>query len=308
VRDLIALIDILGADNFDDDTLRLLERHVRRGRGEGEMLSEDERGHLRHALERFMVRRTMAMLNAAIARDPDAYRDRQGKRCRYPTQRARTYDCTEPERDRGIVTQIRAEAESLRGLVYLGTTVAPFRPDEERSWSRKSPEGELDLRLTMARHLAVYQVMSCLRSSRAALIEHLYGTERARREFALMGPVKATDSGDYIGKVRALAGRVPENAFPIPLPTWLSDPEEHARACADEAATCERIAALARSLSEAREEAKAEMLLGLLQQHVVSCAPYNFPDRYAGVDAHRQSARSPVCVLRSVLSRPHCPR
>lgn len=119
----------------------------------------------------------------------------------------------------------------------------------------------------MARSLAVYQVISCLRSSRTALVEHVYGTEKARSIFTISGTVKPSESGNQVDRLRKKADQVPENGFDIPLPEWLSDPEAYARACAEETAVYTRIAELALQMSDARADAKADLLINLLDRH-----------------------------------------
>jgi hypothetical protein len=106
-RDLVPIVDLLGADNFDEDVLDVLGRLVRRGADAGEAMSASERVLLQRALQRFTVRRTKAQLNALIDADPNAYRDADGKRCRFPEHDARLYACGECERDRQLVLTMR---------------------------------------------------------------------------------------------------------------------------------------------------------------------------------------------------------
>jgi SNF2-related domain/Helicase conserved C-terminal domain len=267
VRDLLAMVDLLGADNFDDETLVLLDVMLKRRGNRDNMMTSDEQQRLRHAIERFMVRRTMPMLNRAIGLDPDSYHDARGQRCRYPDQNARIYECPGTPEDLTIVEGIRQEAEKLRGLIFLGKRVTPFRHQRGEWHSKRSPEDELELRLRMAHSLAIYQVISCLRSSRAALIEHVYGTNQAKEDFSISGAIKATESGDQVGTLRKMSGQSPDNGFSIPLPSWLASVEEYARACAEEAAVYERIAELTLQMSDARENIKAHLLVDLLEQH-----------------------------------------
>jgi hypothetical protein len=262
-RDLVAMIDILGADNFDDEILDLLDHTLRRGGKKAHLLSSDERDHLRHTIERFMVRRTTGMLNEAIDLDPEAYRDATGRPCRYPTQTAQTYRCPETESDRQIYGQITNELENLRGLVYLGTHLTPM---QSIGGSRR-PEVELETRLTMAASLARYHVISSLRSSRAALLEHISGTAEACRTYTLPGSIKGVDTGNQCGRLGVMAQTAPQSTYPVPLPPWLRSLEAYAGACRDEIAAYTRIATLVGQLSERREDAKVQQLLDLLARH-----------------------------------------
>lgn len=263
-HDLLALIDLLGADNFDDETAALLERaNWRRQNIEG--FSPEERAILKHAIERFMVRRTIPMLNAAIDDDPDAYRDSYGERCRYPTQNAQTYTCDSLPEDEDLAQQICTETGKLRGLIHIGKRIVPM--GQVNGVSLRNPEDEVEVRLRMASQLAVYQVMSCLRSSRAALIEHIYGTGKAMEAFGLQNVIKGTETGNYVRKLENMIGWRPENPEALPLPSWLTNCDEYAKACREELQTYRRIADLTLAMSDARENSKASQLAALLKSH-----------------------------------------
>jgi SNF2-related domain len=261
--DLVAMIDILGADNFEDETLDLLERTLRRGGRKAHLLTANERDQLSHAIERFMVRRTIGMFNTAIDHEPQAYRDVSGRACRYPVQHASTYACPETPNDTDILLRIREQANQLRGLVYIGQQLHPM----QAAASSRPLENELETRLKMAANLARYHVLSSLRSSRAALIEHVCGTEDACRFANLSGSVKGAETGNQLRRLEEIADAIPESTYPVPLPDWLTEPVAHREACRIEAATYTRISDLARSLSSSREEFKAQHLAGLVREH-----------------------------------------
>src|SRR5438270_491553 len=82
--DLLALVNLLGADNFTDSTLDTLTRLAQR-RTAQQALTAEQHQHLRSEIARFTVRRTKAVLNQLVDRDPDAYRHPDTARtCRYP--------------------------------------------------------------------------------------------------------------------------------------------------------------------------------------------------------------------------------
>jgi hypothetical protein len=72
-EDLLSLVGLLGTDNFDDDTLEVLEQ-LDHGLRLGEALPSQQRDLLRKEIQRFTVRRTKTALNELVARDEDAYR------------------------------------------------------------------------------------------------------------------------------------------------------------------------------------------------------------------------------------------
>ncbi|MGI8685568.1 MAG: SNF2-related protein, partial [Acidimicrobiales bacterium] len=124
--DLLQLVGFLGADNFEDESLEILRRLDRRRRSaDGHVLSPDEVERLRREIQRFTVRRTKAMLNQAVERDPDAYlHPDSGRVCRYPRHDARLYDTAETVADEEVAQRIRALAASLVGIAQLERHVA----------------------------------------------------------------------------------------------------------------------------------------------------------------------------------------
>jgi hypothetical protein len=119
--DLIAIIDLLGADNFDEAVLEIFARTFSRRADPASALSPAERVILQRAIGQFTVRRTKAMLNTLIAADPDSYRDAGGRPCRYPEHLAYHSSCNEPLADRALAAQIYAATQELRSLVNLRT-------------------------------------------------------------------------------------------------------------------------------------------------------------------------------------------
>ena len=73
--DLLQLVGLLGADNFDDDTLDG-PRPTRAPTGRIDAVSSsDKQALLRREIQRFTVRRTKTMFNELVDADPDAYRN-----------------------------------------------------------------------------------------------------------------------------------------------------------------------------------------------------------------------------------------
>src|SRR5690606_615000 len=117
-------------------------------------------------------------------------------------------------------------------------------------------EAYLDGRLHSAKKLVRYIILSSLRSSRAAVIEHISGTEKAKKIFGLNSFHKNTSSGNVIQQIMNLAGKVPENKLNIKLPLWLSDPQEHEKACRNDLGLYRKIANCVEQMSDTRERNK----------------------------------------------------
>jgi len=262
VVDLLRLADMLGADNLDDSTLVMFENLLRR-RIPG-ALSSGELDVLRREIQRFTVRRTKAQLNAMVDKAPSSYLDDNGRQCRFPEHRSQVYSLSESEADRRIAAEIRQQAGQLSGISLIRNTVE--MPDAliREGWTE---EKYLNARLLSAKRLATYLVMAALRSSKAALLEHLVGTDAAVEESELGAWTKQQVTGNRIGRLEELAGHAPGSTLKVDVPAWLIDDAEHGQAAGEEQARYQKILELCRSLSTERETTKAQTLLNLLAEH-----------------------------------------
>jgi len=211
VRDLLRIVDLLGADNLEESALKLFERLEKRSRRAGSQFvtTKDERLAMQKEVQRFTLRRTKSMLNAMVDREPESYRDDRGQPCRYPEHIPRTYATCESKEDRQHAKTIRKLAGELLGLVNLRSGIDLPDGLPETINREKYIRG----RLLGARGLAVYNVMSRLRSSRAALVEHLLGTQAARKQFGLHGPIKTEDTGNILQALEESGGRLPQSSL-----------------------------------------------------------------------------------------------
>ena len=291
-QDLLSLVGLLGADNFDDDTLEILEQ-LDRGIRVGEALTDQQRDRLRREIQRFTVRRTKSTLNDLVAQGEDAYRHPQSSRvCRYPAHEPHPYPTGETPSDEVAAEQIRKVASQLLGIVQLGHRLrlpeALVGEFTDQQW--------LDGRLRAAHGLARHQVLAAMRSSRAALIEHVAGTTAAIDACCLPETAKAQATGDVLGTVKRRAGEgLPQVELRCALPEWLTSEAAWRAACAEEAANFERILKYSAKISDARERAKAELLERLAAEHRLVLAFDRHPISLAAI--RDQVHRSAVQVL-----------
>lgn len=270
-RDLIAIVNLLGADNFDDDLLETLSQ-IKRRRGE-EHLTQIEQEKIQRAIQQFTVRRTKTMLNRMVKSEPEAFRDKHGKLCRYPKHITKVYRCDSTDtaslQDRRFAAQIRQIATLLKGVQYFQ------KPIEMPSifGYGGSPEQYVESRLKSAAALAMYNVMASLRSSRICLMELIKGTEYAKEWREISTKVKSQETGDILSKLQQNAGQLVKQGLAVSnMPEWLIDPGQHAQVCQEEISLYERIAALASQMSDGREVAKAKHLIQLLKKHSIVIA------------------------------------
>jgi len=263
VTDLLRIADLLGADNLEPSTLEAFKKMLS-ARNLNRSLTEPELDLLRKEINRFTVRRTKQVLNGLVMREPERYMNRMGDPCRYPRHEPKTYKLDEFSKDRRLAERIAGLAEQLHAVLFFEK---PIELPESLRKAGVTEDRYLAGRLSSAKKIARYLIMASLRSSRAALIEHLEGTAVAKREFGLDGFRKNNPLPGVFDRLARLPGRLPVNRLSIPLPGWLSDEQAHREACLADTAIYREIVELVRQMSDRREQRKAELLLTLLGKH-----------------------------------------
>jgi hypothetical protein len=200
-----------------------------------------------------------------VSQNEDAYRHPDTARvCRYPVHEPKVYATGETADDERAAEAIRAAAGELLGIVQLGRRIRV--PPTMRG--DVSDDVWLVGRLTAAHGLARHHVLASMRSSRAALVEHLAGTAAAILAYGLSSVPKGQPTGAVAETVHRLGTQgPPEVDLACPIPEWLTDPTAWQVACQKEAATYRLILDAAAHLSPAREQAKAQLLTRLSQRH-----------------------------------------
>lgn len=262
--DLLDLVGLLGPDNFDDATLAILNQLDRRGRL-SRTLHTDQLDVLKAEIQKFTLRRTKAQINRLVERNPADYvHPTTGEVCRYPNHLPRSYRTGETETDIEAAKGIRAETEGLLGIALLRESLRV--PVSMRSFF--TDEQWLAFRLQAVRGLATHNVLGALRSSRAALLEHLRGTEAAVSRYAIRAAFKEGETGNAISRLHQLA-EAPPPAVDLDSapPGWLSDEDQWRAACHGELEHYEAIERLLETMSDARERQKADLLADLATRH-----------------------------------------
>ncbi|MCB0533915.1 MAG: hypothetical protein KDD14_17060 [Saprospiraceae bacterium] len=266
-EDLFRLIEIMDIDNLDDEAIEQYERLYKLAR-KGERLSPSDKKYLQSYISQFLIRRTKRELNRRVNQNIEAHRLPNGRVCRYPEQLPATYSLDESQEDIAIAGKINQLANQLKGLIRLRKILL-------KAEDRQSPEIQtrhLNQRINAAKALSVYFIQATLRSSNAALIEHIEGTLAARKYvqalgYSLKNLKEDKNTGNMIQKLRDYQFSLPRHNLDIQLPPWLSDPTEYQKACQAEMTIYQEIAAQARKLSINREQKKARFLSTLLDKH-----------------------------------------
>ncbi len=266
--DLLALVELLGPDHFSDEAIETLRRLMRLRRGARGGAGDAEREIMRGEIRRFMVRRTRDDLNRIVDESPESYRMGARPAARYPRHRARYYDVPATDEDLRLAGEIVRLADRLRGVARLGGKVELPR---SLAIEGLTEEVYLERLVRSSAALARHFVLDCLRSSRAALYEHIRGTAAAVEHLALEVQTESKQAtGNMVQTLEKHGGSVPAwklaGSLKSEAPRWLWDPASHAGACEEEAETYREIAKLAALMSETREEAKEGHLAWLISQ------------------------------------------
>ena len=259
-EDLFRMIELLDIDNFPDEIIKTYKKYAFKK----SELKGAELAQFKKVLHQFVVRRTKTELNQMIWKEPERYLNRLGHRCMYPSQHEQTYLLQETESDIAIAEEINDISNKLVGVARLNK----LKPVHARHMTPEEQQAHLELRLKSAAALSRYMVQAMLRSSKAALIEHIYGSKAAKELFDLKGLPKNKASGNILQGIRKLKDKLPEsNLTKIKLPHWMIDMETYQKVCNEEIKRYEKIGELAKKLSDGRAESRVQKVLRLLEDH-----------------------------------------
>ena len=287
-RDILSLVGLLGPENFADATLDALETLEST---QINQMSNEEIARLRREIGGFTVRRTKAQFNELVEREPERYRHPVTNRvCRYPLHELVRYKTEETAEDSELARRIDGVAGELVGLGFLDQgMMTPPR------WWQSSASEWVQARLRSSAGLARYNVLAALRSSRAALAEHLLGTNEAQRLYAVSTLLrKSSTSGGMISKIGELEGLGP----PVVVGGSSDRPdsvheifsaEQWIERCRSELERYREIVRLLALVSSAREDGKAGLIASVNDLH----------RRVLAFDAHPIT----LAVLADILQR-----
>jgi len=282
IDDLVQIANLLGIDNIEPKDQRRLARimrwlqkrkqaHATRSLIEAlqKERPEDLR-FLRHFISTFTVRRTKTDLKNEARKQPDRFVNDDGTPCAYPEVETHTYALNESERDLAIAEEIRAILDQeVIGASQLLPILARLPTKALQN------EQVLQSLASMIHGLARYHILDALRSSQAALIEHLVGTKRA---CAILGieETKTNATGNALRRLEKAKGcielvaerlqrvaKIPEH----PLLARLATPNAAQEALAQERQALCSILSLATQMDGSRDRARAEVILALHEEH-----------------------------------------
>jgi uncharacterized protein (UPF0262 family) len=262
--DLLGMIELLGADNFSEESRNIL---IKLNRQSAYKKDFSELNKIRNEIQRFLVRRTRLDLNQLSDKYAEVYKMKDGRQARYPHHKARYYPLPLCEQDAQIAEKILALSEELTGIARLGKEL--YLP-KKLSKNGMSEDKYLDMLISASSALSQYTLLDCLRSTRAAAYEHIHGTAAAIEKLVLGKHDIKKNTGNTVETLLGKAGETPfwkfKNLNKDDWPIWLWDKNEHLKKCQREAEIYSEIAELVLALSPQREETKAKHLIELSQK------------------------------------------
>lgn len=258
--DLLRLIELLDVDNLSDQDFETYKRLKER---KSRQVDADDLNSLKRFISQFTVRRTKSQLNKEISKEKERYVNREGNPCKFPEQHCLTYKTKETAGDITIVKQISELLRNLHGVIFLRR----FSHPEFELKNRDAETDFINMRISAGRALAGYMIRAALRSSHAAVIEHIKGPSAAAQHFDFV--TKKTGTGNFVEKIERFRSILPDTkSFDKSCyPDWLIDQKLYREVCNEEIDTYEKIGALAKRLSGKRELGKVQHLLELQKKH-----------------------------------------
>lgn len=262
-NDLLRMVELLGLDNLSEEAYKAYKKLKRKRGRSGAKPNATILHQLKNYSQKFIVRRTKRELNDIIKRRPRAFKDKNGNLCRFPKHVCKTYSIEESENDIRLGRKVEQLINRLKGVNRLQN----IRMTKDQLNEGVDPEHYVERQLRSAAALSRYNIKNCLRSSRAALIEHIAGTEKAI-EWAGIPALSKPNTGDIISKLKAI-DRLPntKNIDQQYFPEWIKNEERYDEAVKQEINLLEKINDCAQQISGSRERSKANFLAGLLDTH-----------------------------------------
>ena len=260
-RDLIRIVELLGLDNLSDEDLEKFRRLKKMKLSD----SSEDVSTLYSYISKLIVRRTKKQLKTIIRHKPESHKNKFGVPCQCPEVITRTYSTGESENDRCLASQIYELAGNLKGLIYLRTLEAPLDCDENNL------PNYIKMRLKAAEALAAFNIQARLRSSRAALLELIEGTDSATNYFGFKS--NKAKSGNFVEILSKYKNGLPKILLPCDLlPDWLVNLDLYKKACESEIQIYLKIRNLLKEISGQREETKVRQLIDLLKKEALVIA------------------------------------
>ena len=197
VNDAESCIRLLGTENVDPDVIegiRDLKKELKIGTKEERKAKIAKAGSY---LQSFTIRRTRNEINDFSDQFPEKY-TLDGRRLRYPDSEAVFYHMHESAEDEKELKAIEDNLQQIRGLARIASIIE--RTDKEID---DKDTTILKRRVGSSKGLTMYHFWDSLIASRASAVEHINGTESARKLFDITTDIRSPLQG-VIAKLESM--------------------------------------------------------------------------------------------------------
>jgi len=259
-KDLVRIVEILGIDVLPDEQQKAFQRL----RMSLDSYDENDLILLRDYLKHLIVRRTKKQINRYLDLHPVAHKSIPNKNCKYPKQVDEPYATNCRQSDIKKAEKILKYAQDLKGLVFLQKLFKKKYREKDQT-----DEQYIANRIGSAKAIAKYKIRALLRSSRAAVIEHIAGTEAAEKALNFKC-LKKNVTGNMQQTLQEMKGKLPEHnvkSKALEQYSWLNNIDSYREAIEAEIKIYGNIKELASKMSDDREKSKADILIMALKEH-----------------------------------------
>lgn len=179
LSDFYGMICQIGADSMDKSDQKFMKRVLDKAQHSSD-LDKDVVDKLKQTIKEVTVRKTKSEINQ-IAKE-------NGLTNRYPRSHVSTYELDFTQKDKEIIGGVILLVDELKGLAFL---------------SKAGEYKNLSINLKKAKGLARYYIIDKLRASKAAIVEHIKGTEKAKQD--MQGEVIININSDNKGVISSIS-------------------------------------------------------------------------------------------------------
>ena len=258
--DLLALVELLSQDDFDEE----LERKLKNLKQKVYSKNKEERRKARfmaaNLVQEFTVRRTRFDLNRIAKIYPENYLQQNREIPGFPNREKLKYNITISRKDAKIFETIGKIVSNIRGFAFLPDAICISKDQKIKGVKEETVVKQT---LALAKAGAKYKIWSSLASSKAAAYEHLSGTEEAMRYFNL-SKFKSSKSviPEKIKNKEKPVWKLNKELLSNPIvPNWLKTEEEFKLELELEKERYKAISRLIIELGEEMEDSRADLLI-----------------------------------------------
>jgi len=258
--DLLALVELLSQDDFDEDLERKLKNLKLKVYSKNKEERKKARSMAANLVQEFTVRRTRFDLNRIAQIYPEEYIQENRIIPGFPKREKINYDLSLEESDVKILETIGRITNTMNGFAFLPEVIKITKEQKEKGVKEETIVKQT---MALAKAGAKYRIWSTLASSKAACFEHLSGTESALVKFEI-SKFKSTNSviPHKLRNRKIPIWRLNESLKENPsVPSWLVSQDDFEAELELEKSRYQILSRLISELGDGMEDSRAKLLI-----------------------------------------------